>query len=165
NLLADESKASFEIQYELALSEISAIEAALLAPLEVRPPARKAAEPVVRSNFEKADYLNAVEKSKEYIAAGDIFQVVLSQRFQLELPVPPFDVYRALRIVNPSPYMYFLKMEDTCIVGSSPEMLVKIHGREIEYRPIAGTQPRGQDEAADEQIARTLAEDPKERAE
>jgi anthranilate synthase component I len=165
NLLVDESAASLESQYQLAVSEISAIEALLLAPLERRDQPDKQGEPVVRSNFQKQDYLRAVEKSKQYIAAGDIFQVVLSQRFELELAVAAFDVYRALRIINPSPYMYFLKMADTAIVGSSPEMLVKIRGREAEYRPIAGTQPRGQDEAADEEIARRLAEDEKEKAE
>ena len=165
NLLVDESAASIEMQYELALSEISVIEALLLAPLERRDQPPGHGDPVVRSNFQKQDYLRAVEKSKEYIAAGDIFQVVLSQRFELELAVAPFDVYRALRIINPSPYMYFLKMRDTAIVGSSPEMLVKIRGREAEYRPIAGTQPRGEDEAADEEIARRLAEDEKEKAE
>src|SRR5262249_23736332 len=150
NLLVDESKDSLETQYELAVSQIAAIEALLLAPVELREGTRKGGEPEVRSNFQKADYLKAVEKSKEYIAAGDIFQVVLSQRFEIDLPVPPFDVYRALRIINPSPYMYFLKMDDTSILGSSPEMLVKIRGREAEYRPIAGTQPRGATEAADE---------------
>jgi anthranilate synthase component 1 len=165
NLLIDESTAPIESQYALALSEISAVEALLRAPLDLRDESHKQVEPVVRSNFQKADYLAAVQKSKEYIAAGDIFQVVLSQRFELELAVAAFDVYRALRIINPSPYMYFLKMGDTAIVGSSPEMLVKIRGREAEYRPIAGTQPRGQDEAADEEIARRLAEDEKEKAE
>ncbi len=165
NLLVDETPASIETQYELAVSEISAIEALLLAPFELRDSPGQVGEPDVRSNFQKADYLAAVAKSKEYIAAGDIFQVVLSQRFELDLPVRPFDIYRALRIVNPSPYMYFLKMDETSILGSSPEMLVKIRGREAEYRPIAGTQPRGVDEAADEEIARALAEDEKEKAE
>jgi len=106
-----------------------------------------------------------VAKAKEYIAAGDIFQVVLSQRFEVDLPASPFDIYRALRIVNPSPYMYFLKMPDTSIVGSSPEMLVKIHDRELEYRPIAGTLPRGKDEAEDDANAEKLSADEKERAE
>src|SRR3989449_11115526 len=97
----------------------------------------------VHFNFEKKYYLAAVHKAKEYIAAGDIFQVVLAQRFEVDLPTSPFEIYRALRIVNPSPYMYFLKMPDVTIVGASPEMLVKIHDRNVEYRPSAGTRPRG----------------------
>ena len=96
-------------------------------------------------------------KAKEYIAAGDIFQVVLAQRFEVDLQTSPFEIYRALRIVNPSPYMYFLKMPDATIVGSSPEMLVKIQGREVSYRPIAGTRPRGANEVEDERLAEELA--------
>ncbi len=165
NLLIEESSASIEAQYEMAVAEISAIEALLRAPLEIRDPSHTGAEPKIQSNFEKAGYLKSIEKAKEYIAAGDIFQVVLAQRFEVELPAPPFDVYRALRIVNPSPYMYFLKMPDASIVGSSPEMLVKIRDREASYRPIAGTRPRGNDEASDEELARELAADEKERAE
>jgi anthranilate synthase component 1 len=165
NLLLDESKEPIEQQYEAAVMEISQIESLLRSPLEMPTPAGKPGESPVRSNFEKAAYLKAIDKAKEYIAAGDIFQVVLAQRFELDLPVTPFEIYRALRIVNPSPYMYFLKMADTSIVGSSPEMLVKIRQREIEYRPIAGTQPRGKNETEDEQIARALAADEKERAE
>src|SRR5438093_13393451 len=111
------------------------------------------------------DYLKYAAVEKVHIAAGNIFQVVLSQRFEVDLKISPFEIYRALRIVNPSPYMYFLKMPETSIVGSSPEMLVKIRGREAEYRPIAGTRPRGIDETADEAQARELAEDEKERAE
>src|SRR5439155_12161994 len=95
----------------------------LCAPLEILEVARNRKELVVQSNFEKKDYLNAVAAAKEYIAAGDIFQVVLSQRFEVDLPASPFEIYRALRIVNPSPYIYFLKMPDASIVGSSPEML------------------------------------------
>src|SRR2546422_7968479 len=119
----------------------------------------------VHFNFEKKYYLAAVAKAKEYIAAGDIFQVVVSQRFEVDLPTPPFEIYRALRIVNPSPYMYFLKMPETTIVGSSPEMLVRVRDREIEYRPIAGTLPRGGSDAEDEANAERLRNDPKERAE
>src|SRR5262249_28075976 len=119
----------------------------------------------VHSNFERSGYLDAVKNAKEYIAAGDIFQVVLAQRFQVDLKTTPFEIYRALRIVNPSPYMYFLKMPEATIVGSSPEMLVKIRGREIFYRPIAGTRPRGRDDAEDEALAQEMAADEKERAE
>ena len=90
-----------------------------------------------------------MERCKEYIAAGDIFQVVFSQRFDFTPEVAPFDLYRALRQVNPSPYLYFLRWSDTHILGSSPEMLVRVTGRKLEYRPIAGTHPRGRDEAED----------------
>jgi anthranilate synthase component 1 len=165
NLLVDESKETLEAQYTKAEEEIRRIEALLRTPME--PPATIAAaeEVQVRSNFEKSDYLSAVSKAKEYIAAGDIFQVVLSQRFEVDLKVAPFEIYRALRIVNPSPYMYFLKMPDASIVGSSPEMLVKIQGDEAAYRPIAGTRPRGASDTEDERLAQELKADEKERAE
>ena len=97
--------------------------------------------------------------------AGDVFQVVVSQRFSAKTSADPFDIYRALRVVNPSPYMYFLKLGETAIVGSSPEMLVKVQGRDAFYRPIAGTRPRGADEKEDERLAAELLADPKERAE
>jgi anthranilate synthase component I len=165
NLLLDESADSIDLQYRRAIQEISDIEELLRAPLDLRDSLTPGGEPSVQSNFDKASYLKAVERAKDYIAAGDIFQVVLSQRFELDLPVPAFDIYRALRIINPSPYMYFLKMPEATIVGSSPEMLVKIRNREAEYRPIAGTRPRGKDDAGDEEMARVLAQDEKERAE
>src|SRR5207302_4349549 len=119
----------------------------------------------VRSNFEQQHFINAVVKAKEHIAAGDIFQVVLSQRFEVDLQASAFEIYRALRIVNPSPYMYFLKMPDASIVGASPEMLVRIRDGEVEYRPIAGTLPRGGNAAEDEALAEKLRNDEKERAE
>jgi len=165
NLIVDDSREPIEVQYQNAVQEIAEIEALLRAPLEVPPVTRNDRDVAVHSNFEKKDYLGAVQKAKEYIAAGDIFQVVLSQRFAVDLPTPPFEIYRALRIVNPSPYMYFLKMPDTCIVGSSPEMLVRVRGRQLEYRPIAGTLPRGGNDAEDEANAERLRNDPKERAE
>ena len=165
NVIVDESQDSVDVQYEKAVKEIEGIEALLRAPLEIPPITRNERDVTVRSNFEKKDYLKAVAKAKEYIAAGDIFQVVLSQRFEVNLPTVPFEIYRALRIVNPSPYMYFLKMPDTTIVGSSPEMLVRVRGREIEYRPIAGTLPRGGSNAEDEANAERLRNDEKERAE
>ena len=114
----------------------------------------------------------ACGRAKEYIAAGDIFQVVLSQRWDFEPGVAPFDLYRALRTVNPSPYMYFLrfgghgkKSPGMHVFGSSPEMLVRIGGRKLEYRPIAGTHPRGRDEATDAALEKKMREDEKERAE
>jgi anthranilate synthase component 1 len=165
NVIVDDAHEPVDVQYRKAVEEIQRIETLLRAPLEVPPVTRNERDVTVRSNFDKTHYLAAVAKAKEYIAAGDIFQVVLSQRFEVVLPTPPFEVYRALRIVNPSPYMYFLKMPETTIVGSSPEMLVRVRGREIEYRPIAGTLPRGGSHAEDEANAERLRKDEKERAE
>ncbi len=119
----------------------------------------------LRESTQRAAYMRAVEKGKEYIRAGDIFQVVLSQRVDFEPGVPPFNIYRALRMVNPSPYMYFLRMGDTHVLGSSPEMLVRVTGDKIDYRPIAGTHPRGRDEAEDRRIEQQMVNDEKERAE
>ena len=165
NVIADDSQESLKVQYQKAVEEIAHIEALLRSPLEIPQVTRNEREVVVRSNFEKKNYLAAVAKAKEYIAAGDIFQVVLSQRFEVDLITAPVEIYRALRIVNPSPYMYFLKMPDTSIVGSSPEMLVRVRDRQLEYRPIAGTLPRGTSEAEDEENAEKLRNDEKERAE
>ena len=106
----------------------------------------------VRSNMSRAQFMAGVRKAKEYIRAGDIFQVVPSQRFSAEISADPFDIYRALRVVNPSPYLYFLRLDDVSVVGSSPEMLVKVQGRDVFYRPIAGTLPRGRDEKEDREL-------------
>ena len=106
-----------------------------------------------------------MEKIKEYIMAGDVFQAVPSLRLELEPGVAPFNMYRALRRVNPSPYMYFLRLEGMTILGSSPEMLVRVTGRKLEYRPIAGTRKRGKDEAEDQKLEHELRHDEKERAE
>jgi anthranilate synthase component I len=119
----------------------------------------------VHSGTERAQFLRGVERCKEYIAAGDIFQVVLSQRLDFTPEVAPFDLYRALRQVNPSPYLYFLRSGNTHILGSSPEMLVRVTGRKLEYRPIAGTHPRGRDEAEDLRLEQKMRNDEKERAE
>ena len=117
----------------------------------------------------KAAFLKAVGKAKEFIASGDVFQCVLSQRFDCVPGVDAFDVYRALRIVNPSPYMYFLRFgldeKQAHIVGSSPELLVRVHGRKVEYRPIAGTRARSEDEAEDVALEADLRADAKEVAE
>jgi anthranilate synthase component 1 len=112
-----------------------------------------------------ASFREVVSRAKEYIAAGDIFQVVLSEKKTLPCPLDPFTVYRALRMVNPSPYMYFLKDGATSVVGASPEMLVRVEGRRVETRPIAGTAARGKTPAEDERLSRELLEDSKERAE
>jgi anthranilate synthase component 1 len=119
----------------------------------------------VQARTQKKDYVAAVERCREYIAAGDIFQVVLSQRFDFQPGVEPFQIYRALRTINPSPYLYFLRNGDTSVLGSSPEMLVRVSGRKLEYRPIAGTHPRGRDETEDAALERKMLADEKERAE
>jgi anthranilate synthase component 1 len=119
----------------------------------------------VKSNFSKSDYLKAVDKCKESIKAGDIFQAVLSQRFTVSVTTSSFNIYRALRMVNPSPYMFYLKLKDHSVIGSSPEMLVKIIDGSIQYRPIAGTRPRGKDEDEDALLAEELKADEKEKAE
>ncbi|MFZ5661331.1 MAG: anthranilate synthase component I [Pseudomonadota bacterium] len=117
------------------------------------------------SGFTREGFIAAVEKSKEYIRAGDIFQVVLSQRLSVPFNARPVDVYRALRALNPSPYMYFLDVGGTQVVGSSPEILVRLKDGEVTVRPIAGTRPRGATPAEDDALEAELLADPKERAE
>jgi anthranilate synthase component 1 len=115
--------------------------------------------------FERQAFIDAVNRSKDYILAGDIFQVVLSQRMSVPFKARPIDVYRALRALNPSPYMYFIDLGDTQIVGSSPEVLVRVQNRKVTVRPIAGTIARGASPAEDQELAAALLSDPKERAE
>jgi anthranilate synthase component 1 len=113
----------------------------------------------------REEFLLNVERAREAIFAGDLYQVVLSQRWTGELGADPFDVYRALRALNPSPYLFYLETREAVVFGASPEMLVRCRGREVETRPIAGTAPRGASEVEDEELARALLADPKERAE
>ena len=117
------------------------------------------------SNFRRPEYLDIVRKAKQYIRAGDIFQVVLSQRFSVKAQASPFEIYRQLRALNPSPYLFYLQLNDVAVVGSSPEMLVKVQGRDVFYRPIAGTRRRGKDEAEDQRLEREMLASEKERAE
>ena len=117
------------------------------------------------SNWARADFERAIERGKEHIAAGDCYQVVLSQRLHTEVSAPPLDIYRALRATNPSPYMFFLRLGAESVVGASPEMLVRCRGAELEYRPIAGTRPRGTSEAEDARLGAEMQADEKERAE
>ena len=119
----------------------------------------------ITSNFKREQYETAVEKCKEYIKAGDIFQVVLSQRFSVEVEAKPFDLYRILRTINPSPYMFFLSVNGAHIVGASPEMLVRVENGIVEIRPIAGTRARGKNDEEDHRIEEELKSDPKEMAE
>jgi anthranilate synthase component 1 len=118
-----------------------------------------------RSNFEPAAFEDAVRKCKEYIKAGDIFQVVLSQRLQTECRARPFDIYRTLRVVNPSPFLFYLKSGNLCLVGSSPEIMARVEGDRVTIRPLAGTRRRGKTEEDDDRLAAELLADPKERAE
>jgi anthranilate synthase component 1 len=152
--------------YQSALQKIESLVKDLNAPA---PPLPETPEVKVthelRSNFKKEEFEKAVEDSKEYIKAGDIFQVVLSQRFETEITSSPFDIYRALRSINPSPYMYYLQFEDATLVGSSPEILVRADEGKLQLRPIAGTRPRGKNQEEDEALIKDLLADPKERAE
>ncbi len=154
-----------ESGYAAAIAKIDAIIAKLRAPL---PPERR--EPAVRkvsllSNMTRDEFEGAVSRAKEYVKAGDIIQVVLSQRFSGELTVPPLDIYRVLRTLNPSPYMFFLRLDDTLVVGASPEVMVRKEGKKAELRPIAGTRPRGGTPEEDAAFEIELLADPKERAE
>jgi anthranilate synthase component 1 len=166
---ADVAAESPRKAYDRALRDIAALERKLAGGLS---PAlwRNSEKPKngklkVHAATRRESYMKGVEQCKEYIAAGDIFQVVLSQRLDFVPEVAPFDLYRALRQVNPSPYLYFLRNGDTHILGSSPEMLVRVTGRKLEYRPIAGTHPRGRDEAEDARLEQQMRNDEKERAE
>src|SRR5439155_737636 len=118
-----------------------------------------------KSNFSRAEYEAVVRHCQEYIKAGDIFQVVPSQRFHVETTAAPFDIYRVLRVVNPSPFLFYLPFGEFCLIGSSPEILVRVEDGTVTIRPLAGTRRRGRDEAEDRALAEELLADPKERAE
>jgi anthranilate synthase component 1 len=165
NVFTDGRTEGLEAEYQKAIDDIEAMEARLEDPIEPLPARHDSAASRVRSNMTKEKFEQAVVIAKEYIAAGDIFQVVLSQRFEVGLRAHPFEVYRALRVVNPSPYMFFLKIGDQSIIGASPEMLVRATGRRIEYRPIAGTRPRGATETEDALLGEEMRADEKEVAE
>ena len=166
DLPADEAQAEAEIR-------LDALQTRLSGPLPLQPAANpgpsKPAE--MRANMTRAQYMAAVTAAKEYIAAGDIFQVVLSQRLSRQTSVRPFDIYRTLRRLNPSPYMFYFDFdtlaggESLRLIGASPEMHVRLEGRTATIRPIAGTRPRGKTAAADEALEADLLADPKERAE
>jgi anthranilate synthase component 1 len=166
NAFIEEGGTQLETKYQKAVGEIEALEAMLNRPTQVPSFGQSQTETErIESNISKADYLKAVDKAKEYIKAGDIFQVVLSQRFAASITSAPFNIYRALRMVNPSPYMFYLKLKDCSVIGSSPEMLVKIVDGNAYYRPIAGTRPRGSSEDEDALLAEELKADEKEKAE
>jgi anthranilate synthase component 1 len=128
-------------------------------------PSREPQRHEFSANFTQSQFLAAVERCKEYVRSGDVIQVVLSQRFSADLKADPFDIYRSLRTINPSPYMFFLRLHDTLVVGASPEVLVRKEDDVVEVRPIAGTRPRGKTVEEDQRLERELLADPKELAE
>ncbi len=154
--------------YRQAVKRIAALELQLRKPLRAQllgPAGSKPEAVKITSNFAKADFCGIVEKAKKFIKKGDIIQVVLSQRFKAKMHDQPFAVYRKLRSVNPSPYMFFLKLDDVTLIGSSPELLVRCEEGMIQTRPIAGTRPRGSNEQEDKALADELRADIKEKAE
>ncbi|MCI0353985.1 MAG: anthranilate synthase component I [Acidobacteria bacterium] len=153
--------------YEQALRDLAGIEKHLArgAARQQPKPLRQPAPLRVGAATTRSQYLAGARRIQDYIAAGDVYQVVLSQRLDFALGGDAFAIYRSLRMLNPSPYMYYLRMGGLEVLGSSPEMLVKVNGRKLEYRPIAGTRPRGTDEAVDQQLEQELRGDEKERAE
>ena len=152
--------------YREAEDAIEEMAARLAAPAPSPPPSPPAKNDIVfTSNYGQAAYMSAVERAREHIRAGDVVQVVLAHRLSAVAPVAPFDVYRALRILNPSPYMFYLRHRERSVAGSSPEILVRALGRRIALRPIAGTRPRGADREEDERLEQELRASEKERAE
>jgi anthranilate synthase component 1 len=155
-----------EKTYQQAIAKIEQLIARLRQPPPPRPARPLPAGPLtLTSTFTKEAYERVVERAKEYIRAGDIIQVVPSQRLEAAIDVDPFDIYRTLRTVNPSPYMFYLKFGDLKLVGSSPEVNVRLEGSLIELRPLAGTRRRGRHATEDLEITAELMQDPKERAE
>ena len=160
--------AELDAAYDAAVERVRRAVDDLAQPLPytpVEPPAADEELPDLQSTMPGGLYQKAVEVAKDYVVAGDIFQVVLAQRYDLELGADPFDVYRVLRQVNPSPYMYFVRHPELTIVGSSPEPMVQLLDRKVISRPIAGTRRRGRTDEHDRRMAAELVEHPKERAE
>lgn len=161
-------KGNGEDSYKKAMTLIDQTEKKLLAPFDAsktRSQSKQALPLTVKPNIERETYHGMVRKAVDYIRAGEIFQVVPSQRFRVPFDLPAFDLYRALRRVNPSPFLFHLKLGDFAIVGSSPEILVRVRGGDITIRPIAGTRKRGTNAEEDAALAAELLDDPKERAE
>jgi anthranilate synthase component I len=160
-----DAEGGIDAAYERAAATIAEMRERLRGAVPAPASPTVAEPPTFVSNMERGEFEAAVERIVEYVHAGDAFQVVPSQRFSAPAPVEAFSVYRGLRAVNPSPYMYFLEFGDFQIAGASPEPLVKVSGRRVETRPIAGTSPRGRSEDEDRRFAERLVNDPKERAE
>jgi anthranilate synthase component 1 len=157
--------AGVEAAYEQAAEKIAAVRERLRGPVPDAPGAQAIEPPEFQSNLSKAEFEGVVSRIVEYIHAGDAFQVVPSQRFSAETGVEALSIYRGLRAVNPSPYMYFIEFGDFQVAGASPEPLLKVNGDKVEIRPIAGTSPRGGTEEEDRRLAAELIGDEKERAE
>lgn len=162
---AQDSKVKAQGLYEEAIKKIEEIAERLNAPEKKKKIKTRSKKHKISSNFTKQEFENLVKRAKEYIKAGDIIQVVPSQRFHTKLNCEPLDVYRSLRSLNPSPYMYYLNFNELKLVGSSPELLVRCENGVVETRPIAGTRPRGRNEAEDKKLEKELLADTKERAE
>ncbi len=151
--------------WRLAQEGIADVLARLSAPTPRSAPAAERDAPAFDTSTPEADYVAAVERAQEYIRAGDIVQTVLAQRLSAPFRGDPFDIYRALRVLNPSPYLYYLQFADLAVIGSSPEVLVRVDGRRVETRPIAGTRPRGATREEDDAMEAELLDSAKERAE
>ena len=166
-LPADASAADLDGAYDLAVEHLEDLASSGANPVDepLLDPPVIGALPDVTSTMGGGEYQSAVAAAKDYIVAGDVFQVVLSQRFDFDLDADPLDVYRVLRQINPSPYMYFVRFDEMSIVGASPEPLVQLLDGRVISRPIAGTRRRGGTEAEDRRLGGELLEDPKERAE
>jgi anthranilate synthase component 1 len=161
-----EGPGSLRQRYDQAVRQIEGTRRALERSLpEERTRPGKSRPLRVTANMTRGKFMQSVRQAKKYIRAGDAFQIVTSLRFAADTEADPFEIYRALRVINPSPYLFFLKLDDVAVVGSSPEMLVKVQGRDAYYSPIAGTLPRGRDEREDAANEAKLLADPKERAE
>jgi anthranilate synthase component 1 len=160
-----DAPANLRAAYEAACDRVEGLIARLQHP--VQPPRSLTAGPPepIGANLTQPQYEAIVRRAKEYIVAGDVIQVVLAQRFECALRAHPVNIYRCLRAVNPSPYMFFLRLGPYTVLGASPEVMVRLEGREITVRPIAGTRPRGTEEKQDAQFERELVTDPKEIAE
>ena len=159
------TKTNEENSYENSISRIDEIEKLICKKNKIPPSEKNLGKDEFTSSFKKENFMSAVNKTKEYISDGDVMQVVLSQRLTKKFEGNPIDMYEALRDMNPSPYMYFLDMDGFQIIGSSPEILVKLEDKKVTVRPIAGTRPRGQDELEDLTNEKDLLKDPKEIAE
>jgi anthranilate synthase component 1 len=159
------TKTNEENSYENSISRIDEIEKLICKKNKIPPSEKNLGKGEFTSSFKKENFMSAVNKTKEYISDGDVMQVVLSQRLTKKFEGNPIDMYEALRDMNPSPYMYFLDMDGFQIIGSSPEILVKLEDKKVTVRPIAGTRPRGQDELEDLTNEKDLLKDPKEIAE
>ncbi len=152
-------------RYEEGLARLDEAVERLRAPLPAEPEAVPLAPMDLQRSMTRQAFHEIVKRAKEYIEAGDIFQVVLSQQFRVPLQVDPFTIYRHLRLINPSPYLFFLRCEGEALIGSSPETLVRLEDGRVDVRPIAGTRPRGRTPDLDREIEADLLADPKERAE